>query len=297
MKCDMHVHSYFSGRCTTRFLSRICRESYNHPDEVYERLRERGMTLFTLTDHDSIEGAETLLRRPNFFVSEEVTCHMPSGAEVHIGVFDITERKHLEIQRRRDDLPSLLAYFSENRVLFCVNHVFSSLTGRRAEEDFAWFRERFPAVEARNGHLLKKQNAAAARFARNSAKIALGGSDAHAMASAGATYTEVPGAQTKEEFFAGLHSRMGRACGESGSHWKLTRDVLMIVSELIREERWMVLFSPLAALVPIVTFANYAKERHFLRHWSTKVLGEPEIIRKDSWIRGLQGEAEEWTWP
>ena len=75
----MHVHSYFSGACTTPFLSKFCRESYSDPVEVYESLRQRGMDLFTITDHDSIEGAEKLRRLPNFFLSEELTCRMPSG--------------------------------------------------------------------------------------------------------------------------------------------------------------------------------------------------------------------------
>jgi len=87
----MHVHSYFSGACTTPFLSRFCRESYSDPAEVYALLRRRGMNLFTLTDHDSIEGAEKLRHHPNFFLSEEITCRMPSGTEVHIGAYDITD--------------------------------------------------------------------------------------------------------------------------------------------------------------------------------------------------------------
>jgi hypothetical protein len=79
VKCDLHIHSYFSGACTTPFFNKICRESYSDPDEVYALLRDRGMDLVTLTDHDSIEGAEKLRHHPNFFISEELTCRMPSG--------------------------------------------------------------------------------------------------------------------------------------------------------------------------------------------------------------------------
>ena len=84
----MHVHSYFSGACTTPFVGKFCRESYRDPQAFYSVLMKRGMDLFTLTDHDSIEGAEKLRRHPNFFLSEELTCRMPSGTEVHIGVYD-----------------------------------------------------------------------------------------------------------------------------------------------------------------------------------------------------------------
>src|SRR5271163_3958107 len=106
MKCDLHVHSYFSGPCTTPFVRKFCRESYSDPEEVFELLRRRGMNLFTLTDHDSIEGAEKLRGHRNFFLSEELTCRMPSGTEecrmpsgteVHIGVYDFHERQHAQL--------------------------------------------------------------------------------------------------------------------------------------------------------------------------------------------------------
>ncbi len=121
-------------------------------------LERRGMNLFTLTDHDSIEGAEKLRGHPGFFLSEELTCRMPSGTEVHIGVYDFHERQHVQLQQRRNDLVSLLMYLSERRIFFSINHVFSSLTGRRDREDFAWFQEYFPAVETRNSHMLEETN-------------------------------------------------------------------------------------------------------------------------------------------
>ena len=136
MKCDMHVHSYFSGACTTPFMRAFCRESYSDPREVHALLKHRGMDLFTLTDHDSIEGAETLRREPNFFLSEELTCRMPSGTEVHIGVYDFHERQHVQLLQRRNDLVALLMYLTERRIFFSINHVFSSVTGRREREDF-----------------------------------------------------------------------------------------------------------------------------------------------------------------
>ena len=136
MRCDLHVHTRHSGMCTIPVLRRICRESYNDPDAVYETLKRRGMDLVTVTDHDSIDAAERLRRHPDFFLSEEVSCVTPSGTELHVGVYGIKERHHVELQRRRNDVPALAAYLREQRLLFSVNHVFSSLTGRRAFLDF-----------------------------------------------------------------------------------------------------------------------------------------------------------------
>ena len=88
---------------------------------------------------------------------------MPSGTEVHIGVYDFHERQHAQLLQRRNDLVALLMYLTERRLFFSINHVFSSLTGMREREDFEWFQEYFPAIEARNGHMLPRANAHAAR--------------------------------------------------------------------------------------------------------------------------------------
>lgn len=281
----MHVHSYFSGPCTSpAFLGSICRECYSRPEAVYELLERRGMRLFTLTDHDEIEGSEKLRGRAGFFLSEELTCRMPSGTAVHIGVYDFHERQHEQLLARRNDLISLLMYLTERRLFFSINHVFAGLTGRRTLEDFTWFQKYFPAIEARNGQMLEESNGRAADLAKRWRKIAIGGSDAHALPSVGLTYTEVPGARDKEEFFAGLRNGMGRVGGESGSFTKLTYDVLMIASELMRERSWTTVLGPLALLIPAITFLHYRDERAFSRRWAEHILGQPEGRKRSRWI-------------
>ena len=88
MRCDLHVHSLHSGTLPVAVLRHFFLESYSAPTDVFSALRERGMDLVTLTDHDSIDGAEPLRHHPEFFMSEEVTCTMPSGTEAHVGVYD-----------------------------------------------------------------------------------------------------------------------------------------------------------------------------------------------------------------
>ena len=64
------------------------------------------MDLVTVTDHDSIDAAQHLRQFPDFFLSEEVTCTMPSGTEIHAGVYGMEERDHTELLRRQDDVAS-----------------------------------------------------------------------------------------------------------------------------------------------------------------------------------------------
>lgn len=270
MKCDLHVHTLHSGMCTVPVLDRICRESYNDPHEVYQTLKRRGMGLVTVTDHDSIDAVEPLRRHPDFFLSEEVSCRMSSGTGLHVGVYDIAERDHIELQRRRDDLPSLIAYLDQRRLLFSVNHVFSSLTGPRKDTDFDEFVEGFPAVETLNGQMLARANRHAAAFASRTSKVIVAGSDAHTLAYLGRTYTEVPGARSRREFLDGLKHGRGIALGESGDYWKLTCAVWRIGRELIREKNWTFLLAPLLALVPMVTLVNFAMEAAFAHKWGKR---------------------------
>jgi predicted metal-dependent phosphoesterase TrpH len=270
MRCDLHVHTLHSGMCTVPLLDRICRESYNDPLEVYDTLKRRGMDLITVTDHDSIDAAEPLRRCRDFFLSEEVTCRTSSGTSLHMGVYDIEERHHIELQRRRDDMPCLLAYLEEQCLLFSVNHVYSSLTGSRAHADFDEFDRLFPAVETLNGQMLQSANRHASAFATRTRKVAVAGSDAHTLACLGRTYTEVPGARDRHEFVAALKQGRNIVGGESGNYWKLTRAVLEIARDLIRERRWAMLLIPLVAAIPAVTLINLVSEFMFARKWGRR---------------------------
>jgi len=61
------------------------------------------MDLVTLTDHDTVAGALEIASLPATFVSEEVSCVLPGGHRLHVGVFGITEAQHEVIARRRTD--------------------------------------------------------------------------------------------------------------------------------------------------------------------------------------------------
>lgn len=257
--------------CTVPVARRFCRESYNDPLEVYWLLKQRGMDLVTVTDHDSIEAGECLRRFPDFFLSEEVTCTMPSGTEVHIGIYDIDERDHTEIQRRRNDLASLLGYLQQRGLVFAINHVFSGLTGRRTDADFALFQNVFPAMETLNGQLVAACNCAAETLSVRWGKIPLGGSDSHTLAELGRAFTEAPGARDKSEYLASLRAGQVRARGRSGGYWQLTRAVWEIAAHVPQQYWWGFLLAPLAAVIPAVTLASCARDLWFASFWGTRL--------------------------
>jgi predicted metal-dependent phosphoesterase TrpH len=268
MRCDLHVHTRHSGMCNIPGFHRFCLESYNEPEAVYQTLKRRGMHLVTVTDHDSIDSAEHLRRYPDFFLSEEVTCVTPSKTEIHVGVYGIEERHHIELQRRRNDVPSLAAYLGEQKILFSINHVFSSLTGRRTERDFEMFEDLFPAMETLNGHIPTANNRAAARLAEDWQKAAVGGSDAHTLGTLALTYTEVPGVDNVSSYLEAVRHGRGHVAGASGSYAKLTQAVLGIGSSLVSELPWTMALTPLMLAVPLVTLVNYFSELSFHARWT-----------------------------
>lgn len=259
--------------CTIPGLTRLCRESYNAPSDVYEKLKRLGMDLVTITDHDSIGAVEDLRRFPDFFLSEEVTCTLPNGGELHVGVYDISERDHVEFERRCDDFESFRAYLEERGLFYSANHVFSALTGRRRIEDFELFEQAFPALETHNGHMLKVANRNASLLAHWAGAAQVGGSDAHAFASVGSAYTVVPGARDKREYLEGLRSGRGCVRGETGGWMKLTRDLWSIGANMVTGNPWTLPVGLLgAAAVPFVTVGNYCVEGVFARLWMSRYL-------------------------
>jgi predicted metal-dependent phosphoesterase TrpH len=257
--------------CTVPLARRFCRESYNDPLALYETLKRRGMDLVTVTDHDSIDAVEPLRRFPDFFLSEEITCTLPSGMEVHVGVYDITESDHMELQRRREDIPAFAAYCRERRILYAVNHVFSALTGSRTYADFALFEDVFPALETINGHIPPSCNHEAEALSTLWRKIPLGGSDSHTLAELGRAFTEAPGARNKREFLDALRAGHVRARGASGGFRVLTMAVWTIASNIPREHGWGFLLAPLLLAVPFATLGASIRDRAFAAMWGWRL--------------------------
>jgi predicted metal-dependent phosphoesterase TrpH len=229
MRCDLHVHSKHSGSAGVPLLPGWL-ECYSEPAAVYDTARARGMDLVTLTDHDSIEGALALRNRPNTFVSEEVTVVLDGGRELHFGVYGIDETQHAQIESRRRDGESLVAYLAGHDIPFAVNHLFSPLTGRRTASDLVWALSVARLLETGNAMLPAVSNRIAEEARQRIGAGAVGGSDAHALRFVGRSYTVVSGARTAGDFIQGLRMGHATAEGEPSDGIGLTRDVLQIAA-------------------------------------------------------------------
>jgi predicted metal-dependent phosphoesterase TrpH len=278
LRCDLHVHSRHSGPATLPVLRHLAQECYATPQQVYDEARRKGMDLVTLTDHDTIEGALELAGRPDTFVSEEVTCWLEGGRQLHLGVFDITEAQHVRIARRARDPEALFAYLAEDRIPVAANHLFSALTGRRETADIELALRHATLVETRNGMMSPACNETAERAALSAGLSGCGGSDAHTLATVARAYTCVA-ARDRGEFLDGLRRGFTLAAGSAGSYARFTADVSRIMAGAVHDHvqragaglpqaaRCLaaLALTPLAPLLPLATALLYLEEQAFTR--------------------------------
>jgi len=189
--------------CTVPVLDRICRESYNDPDEVYETLKRRAWTGDCNRSRFN-RRCRAFAAAPRFLPERRSDVYHGERHGAARRRLDIAESDHIELQRRRDDLPSLIAYLDQRRLLYSVNHVFSSLTGPRNDADFEDFVQCFRAVETLNGQMLARANRHAAALCGPQRQVDCRRERCASSRVSGKHVHEVRGARNRHEFLEGL---------------------------------------------------------------------------------------------
>lgn len=255
MRLDTHVHTTHSGKATVFPFNHFMRESYNTPTSVYETAQRRGMDLVTITDHDRISGALALLdavsdlalgerdgvdlalgERDGVIVGCEVTAEFPDADLcVHLNVLDLTPAQHAEIERLRRDVRELLPYLNDQRIYTSLNHVASGINGPLTAAHLAAVLPWVDGLEVINGTRLPCQNRTAMCRAAAAGKHTLGGGDSHTGRGIGLTWTEVPGARSRDEFMAGLRAGRGIADGAHGGARTMMSDMWRFTGNFLAE--------------------------------------------------------------
>lgn len=276
MKLDMHVHTRHSGYSTIWPLHRIMRESYNTPEGVYQLTRANGMDLVTITDHDTISGALEIADRPDVIVGAEVTAKFPDdNVSVHLNMFGLTPATFAEVDRLRGDVRDVLQYADREHILVSLNHVGSTVAGHLTAAHVAVLMPWVNAIEVINGSRKPVQNRTAASLAAATGKTSIAGSDAHHRRGVGRTWTEVPGATTREEFMAGLWAGRTVIGGRHGSYFTMAEDIVRFSGSFYTEQLTEVVRHPFnwrrqaawwggVCALPLVPVAFAGAYLHFL---------------------------------
>ncbi len=251
MKIDLHVHSRYSTRPSQWVLQKLgCHECYTSPAQLYKIARQRGMDWVTITDHNNINGCLEIAHLPRTFISEEVTSYFPEdGCKVHVLVYNIDQEKHREIQKLRENIFALAAYLQQEDIPHSLAHPLWSVNGRLTIEHFEKLLLLFKNFEINGsrdeqlnlflrrilGHLtpacyeqLIDKHGIVPGFSEPWRKNLTGGSDDHSSLTISRIHTEVPGAASLEEFFAGLAHRQARIIGRASSPLTLAHNIYSI---------------------------------------------------------------------
>jgi hypothetical protein len=185
-KVDFHLHSYASN-VTDYYAANTFAipESYSDPVATWHELKRQGMTLMTLTDHNSIDGVREMLdaHLPGVFISAEMTTTFPEdGCNIHVTVANMTEAQFTEVNRLRGNLYEMLAYVEAeiaveatapagNRLAYFMTHPLMSTQNRPYGREGALTIEHiekalllFPCLEIRNGTRTRSLNELTARL-------------------------------------------------------------------------------------------------------------------------------------
>jgi len=255
-RCDLHVHSIHSTD-TGNYALRRARlgESYTPPRRVYDVCRRRGMTLVTISDHNTLEGALRIAEFPGVFLSEEVTTRFPEDdVPLHVLVWGLTEEDHRDLQPFRASVYELVDFLSERRLVHGLAHPLYRMGPPLTASHVERMMLLFGIWEGRNGARPRSSNDVAVRLSetvtpeyarrlserhglepRHSGRIVLtGGSDDHGGLDIATTWT-VADAAEPSGFLEAVAAGRCSPCGDHGSAVKLAHAIGALALNAFRQ--------------------------------------------------------------
>jgi len=259
VKIDLHVHSKYSTRPSQWILKRIgCPESFTEPLQIYKIAKKKGMSLVTVTDHNTIAGAAEIAHLPDTFVSEEITAYFPEDrCKVHILAFNITENHHHDIQKVRENISDLADYLNQEQILHVVAHPLYGINDRFSPEHFERLLLLFKNFElngARNpeqNRLLRfiLSNLTSEDIQRLSEKYNMipkfpepwkknltGGSDDHSGLNIARTYTEISSANDVQSVLNGIKDNQTKIISADSTPQTMAHNLYGIAYQFYRQK-------------------------------------------------------------
>ena len=240
-KCDMHVHSEAS-RQSARWILRTLKapESFTPPELIYDLARKRGMDLVTITDVNTLEGAEKIAKLPGTFLSEEVASQLPGSRKpIHLLVYNITGEHHEEFMKLKTNVFDVIEYMNDRGLVNALAHPFYFPGEDLTTAEWTDLVQRVRLVEGRNGTRAAWENQAAAEMTRRIRGEGFsgftGGSDDHCGRFFGLTWTEAECDGTPEGFLNSVSRGRGVLKGDHGSAVRSSYAVYSIAYSFYRD--------------------------------------------------------------
>lgn len=236
----LHVHSCFSNESVyfknKPLLGADPLHPVGTPEQIYSILKKGGMTIFTLTDHDTLEGAKyfkEVIPEKNFVYGCEIKTVIDEDTvkkwghglvkgktKMDVGVYADEPTYIEEAIDRRSNFHEFIEYVKKQRELDNI-HMYQLMHP-------AWSPNKgyvpliftlnvmrnFQVVEARNGHHPIGEYSMET-IARMFGKGVTSGSDAHYYKNAATNWTEVQAKDVKS-FFRQIEQKQSKLFGRNG---------------------------------------------------------------------------------
>ena len=259
-KCDLHLHSRHSDRPSEWILRKAgIPDSLSRPRKLYEILRSQGHEFVTLTDHNTLGGAQELKGCEGFFPGVEITTYFPEDrCKIHLLAWNLDEKQFAEVERTRGNIMELARFLRGERIVHAVAHPLLNLDGKLKPEHFEKLILLFRVFEAVNGlrNKLTQEIARACLLGLTPAKVnelaglhridpldtepwkksLIGGSNDHCGLYAGQAGTEVPGARDLDAFLRGVEEGKGVPFGGGGDPTRYVNGLFHVVFDYLREK-------------------------------------------------------------
>ena len=259
MKIDLHVHSKYSTRPSQWILQKLgCPESFTEPLQLYRIAKKKGMSLVTITDHNTIEGCLEIGHLPDVFISEEVTTYFPEdGCKAHVLVYDIDEGTHADLQKVRENIFDLVHYLREKQITHVLAHPLYAVNDRLTVghvEKFLLLFKNFELNGARDqvqneslrailSHLspgditrLMEKHRIVPPCSEPWRKNLAGGSDDHSSLNIARQYTEIEGVANLDEFLLALTNGKGRVMGRTSTPHTMAHNLYGIAYQFYKNK-------------------------------------------------------------
>jgi len=254
---DLHVHSRHSTRPSQWVLQRMgCPESFSKPRMIYDIAKARGMSLVTITDHNTIAGSLEIAHLPGTFVSEEITTYFPEDrCKLHVLAYNITEAQHAEFQRLRDNVFELAPYLRAEGIVHVLAHPLFAVNGKLTPEHFEQALLLFNTLEL-NGSRDAFQNSSLRQIIAALTpetmerlsdkhgiapvgpapweKALVAGSDDHSSLGIARMHTRFRGPATVERLLQAIPAGQGEISGEPASPWNMAHNLCGIAFQFYK---------------------------------------------------------------
>ena len=180
MKCDLHIHTYYSY------------DSTSSPKEIVQAALKKGIDCLAITDHDRIEGAIEVAK----YAKDKQILIIP-GIEIKSRQGDILALNVKEIIPNKLSAKETIKRIKQAGGMAVIAHPFGLFCSFKGGlKDLS---KEVDGIEVLNASIFALANNKALRFAKKNNLAFTAGSDAHFPEFVGRVYLEIPGENLSAE--------------------------------------------------------------------------------------------------